>query len=300
MAEHALTWVDALLGGARPPPGTQAIGRAFRLLRALSGAGPAGLGLTELARATGLTRPTTHRILAALVTEAVVVQNARTARYVLQQSFAPSLQEPSLPLFAAAVPYLDDAARVIGDTLFLTLRSGRETVCVARRLGSHPIQVLAIDVGARRPLGVSSAGIALLAGMPGRQAGRILRANARALLAYGLSLQHSSDAVRDARRRGFALRERGLIPGTKAVSVWFAPQPQGAAAALTVAGVARRLPAARVDQLAMQLRRYADQIDEVLRSSPAAGLATSGPASRSDRCATPRRDRSAGAGGRNP
>ncbi len=266
MSEAALSWVDALLGGASSPPGTQAIGRAFRVLRALGSAGPAGSGLTELTRATGLTRPTTHRILAALINEAVVVQNARTARYVLQQSFGFSSQDPSSPLFAAAGPYLDEAARVIGDTIFLTLRSGSETVCVARRFGSYPIQVLAIDVGARRPLGVSSAGIALLAGMAGRQYGPILRANAPHLAAYGLTLNDSLDAVRAARRSGFAFRERGLIRGTRAVSIWFAPHPQGAAAALTVASIARRLPLSRVDEIVVQLHQCASHIDAHLSS----------------------------------
>jgi hypothetical protein len=36
----------------------------------------------------------------------------------------------------AATPHLDEAADEIGDTLFLTLRAGLDTVCVARRLGA--------------------------------------------------------------------------------------------------------------------------------------------------------------------
>jgi DNA-binding IclR family transcriptional regulator len=46
------------------------------------------------------------------------------------------------------------------------VRTGNDTLCVDRRIGSYPIQVLSIEVGARRPLGVSSAGVAILAAMP--------------------------------------------------------------------------------------------------------------------------------------
>jgi DNA-binding IclR family transcriptional regulator len=53
----------------------------------------------------------------------------------------------------------------IGDTGFLTRRTGLDTVCVARQIGTYPIQVLAWDVGERRPLGVTNAGIAILSGM---------------------------------------------------------------------------------------------------------------------------------------
>jgi DNA-binding IclR family transcriptional regulator len=278
MTEAKLSWIEGVLGGAKQPSGTQAIGRAFRLFRAVASAGSTGLSFTEVARGTGLARPTAHRMLAALIAEGLVERNVRTGRYVVAQRSPFATPQPaSAPLLRAAAPYLDEAAQVIGDTLFLTLRSGAETLCVARRIGSYPVQVLAIDVGARRPMGVSSAGVALLAGMPQGAATRIIRANAQHLAAYGMTAKDSAAAVRDARCRGFALRERGLIPGTKALSVWFARRPDGAAAALTIAGIARRLPHARVDQLAQQLSAYAEQIAAKLESAAAPVTLTAEP-----------------------
>ena len=61
--------------------------------------------------------------------------------------------------------HLRAAVGELGDTGFFTRRVGLETVCVARQLATYPIQALAWDVSDRRPLGVSNAGIAILAGM---------------------------------------------------------------------------------------------------------------------------------------
>ena len=44
------------------------------------------------------------------------------------------------------------------DTIYLTARSGDEAVCLNRREGLHPIKTLTLNVGERRPLGVSAGG----------------------------------------------------------------------------------------------------------------------------------------------
>ena len=82
-------------------------------------------------------------------------------------------------------------------------RTGLDTLCVSRRLGGFPIQVLSIEVGARRPLGVSSAGVAILAAMPTREARTILARNATRFSSYskssasrGLSASMSSPCSR--------------------------------------------------------------------------------------------------------
>ena len=93
------------------PGGTQSIQRAVAVLRILATARESGLGLTEISMQAELTRPTTHRILSVLVAEGIV-----------------------------------EHVGEIGDTGFFTRRAGLDTVCLARQLGTYPIQVLAWDV----------------------------------------------------------------------------------------------------------------------------------------------------------
>ena len=158
-----------------PRQGAQAIRRALSVLRILAAGREEGVHLAEVVRATALTRPTVHRILSALIEESIVERRDRSGRYAIGRQ-VPELalaRQSRSPLLIAAEPSLAKVSAELGDTLFLTVRTGFDTLCVARRIGPYPIQVLSIDVGARRPLGVSSAGIAMLASMPAQEARRI-------------------------------------------------------------------------------------------------------------------------------
>ena len=252
--------------------GTQSIRRALGILRILATARGAGFGLTDIARQAGLTRPTAHRILSILVAEGIVEQKPRTRRYAVgEQIPLLALSRPaSSPVLAAALPHLNAAVSALGDTGFLTLRTGLDTVCLARKFGGYPIQVLALDVGDRRPLGVSSAGFAILASCDAQEARNIVAQNRRRFSPYGITTDEALRAVAEARQRGYALRDRGLVPGTRAVSVIIRDTGTEATAALTIAAIARRLPPQRVTAVVEQLRDYAAQITLSLeRTRPA-------------------------------
>lgn len=84
--------------------------------------------------------------------EQVCVVRRLHGRYVIgrQVSELALARQSRSPLLVAAEPYLAKVSAQLGDTLFLTVRTGLDTLCVARRIGSYPIQVLSIEVGARR------------------------------------------------------------------------------------------------------------------------------------------------------
>jgi DNA-binding IclR family transcriptional regulator len=189
-----------------PQQGGQAIRRALTVLRILAAGREAGAPLSEVVRATSLTRPTVHRIAQVLIEEGIVERNDQTGRYAIGRQ-VPELalaRQSRSPLLVAAEPYLAQVSSQLGDTLFLTVRTGLDTLCVARRIGSYPIQVLSIEVGARRPLGVSSAGVAILAAMPAAEARKIVLANEARFLAYRTDLPTVVGQMRLARRRGGA------------------------------------------------------------------------------------------------
>ena len=247
--------------------GAQSIRRAMAVLRILATARSAGQGVTEIARQAGLTQPTTHRILRVLMGEGIVEQHPRTRRYALGSEIPlMALARPAAsPLLSTALPELAAVVDSFGDTGFITVRSGLDTVCLARRVGRYPIQVLALDVGDRRPLGVSSAGFAMLARLSPGESRSILAQNAGRLSPYGISPDEAAVAVAQVRSRGFALRERGLVPGTRAVSVTFeVAQRDGTRtlAALTIAAIARRLASQRITEIAAQLSAAAARLSE--------------------------------------
>lgn len=266
MTGRTSKWIDALLEGGESPRGTQSIRRAFLVLRVVS-LGEGGHGLNDIATATGLARPTVHRLLTALIAEGAVEQRPRTQRYRASKYLNVSELRPAAsPLLNAASPFLDEAAEKIGDTVSLTLRSGLETICVARRLGSYPIQILSLGVGVRRPIGVSASSIALLSTLSPAGARQILHRNRSHLHSSGVTLRDTIQAVTAAKERGYAFRERGLVQGTKAISVAFGANAGEALATLTVTAIAHRMPVHRVKSVVDLLRDCAVNIENSLDS----------------------------------
>jgi DNA-binding IclR family transcriptional regulator len=256
---------------ADPPDGTQSIQRAVAVLRLLATASEAGLGLTEISIQSAIPHPSVHRILSVLIAEGIVEQRSGTRRYVIGEQI-PLLalsRRSQDPLLDIVGPHLRDLVRSIGDTGFLTRRAGQDSVCVARQLGTYPIQVLAWNVGERRPLGVTNAGIAILSGMQTDSARRILASNRLRLSQYGLSSKEILQEVATARSRGFAMRAKALVPGTSAISVLVRSFSSAGHAALSINQVSRRLTPRRTDDVVEQLRVHAEAIERELRNAAA-------------------------------
>lgn len=70
------------------PDGTQSIQRAVAVLRILATARESGRDLTEISMHAELTRPTTRRILSALVAEGIVEKRPGTRRYVVGEQIS--------------------------------------------------------------------------------------------------------------------------------------------------------------------------------------------------------------------
>ncbi|WP_407151680.1 IclR family transcriptional regulator [Bradyrhizobium sp. ORS 86] len=254
---------------AEPRPGAQAIRRALSVLRILAAGRGQGVPLAEVVQVTGLTRPTVHRIVHVLIEEGIIERHSKTGRYAIggQVGELALARQARSPLLAAADDVLKQTLQRVGDTLFLTVRTGNDTLCVDRRIGSYPIQVLSIEVGARRPLGVSSAGVAILAAMPTQEARKIVAANEVRFKPYRTSASAVLEQISAARRRGYNLREVGLVQGTKSISTWIKTPDGRPAAAITVSAVRVRLGPRREQEVAEILLQAARTIEQEIRAS---------------------------------
>lgn len=249
--------------------GAQSIRRALTILDVLATGRDQGVRLIDVTRRTGLNKPTVHRILRVLVEEGVVEQNDTTRRYAIgvQIGMLALARSSRSPLLRAAEPLLQAACDKIGDTIFLTIRIGLDTLCVARRLGRFPVQVLMIDRGERRPLGMSSAGLAMLAALGQDEVESIIARNGERLASYRMSPARALGLVTEARENGYVLRNRGLVPGTKVISVVVPASPVSPLAAISVAGVDRRMGQARIPEIAEFLVSCVKTIETSLSST---------------------------------
>lgn len=148
-------------------PGAQVVGRVGRLLR-LVGSNPAEATTTWLAHEAGLTRPTAHRLLTSLAAEGLLDTDPRSGTWVLgtELYLLGSIAASRFSFEELARPSIRRLAEASGESAFYSIRQGSESVCLLREEGSFPIRSFVLREGVRFPLGVASAGLAMMAFLP--------------------------------------------------------------------------------------------------------------------------------------
>ncbi len=251
------------------PGGTQSIQRAAAVLRALASHAVTGLRLSEVMAQTGLQRPTAHRMLQALICEGLVRQEPVSRRYHL----GPAIFElglaatPRFDIRAVCAPSLDRIAAVTADTVFLTSRSGFNSVCLDRREGSYPIRALTVEVGGRRPLGTTAGSLALLCDLDEREIEEIICFNAPRIPGYGRLTEELLRAlVRRGRDIGYALNADDITPGVTGLGVSLPRGPGVQSLAISVVALSGRLEEPRrsetVALLKQEAKRMAAEFEE--------------------------------------
>lgn len=254
---------------ATKPTGTQSIGRAAAVLRALALRSQSGARMADIARETGLERPTAHRILQGLIAEGMASQNEATRRYYLGPFIYELglLAEPRFHLREIARQAVEFLAEQTGDTVFLAVRGGNDALCIERKAGSFPIKAFTVEVGSRMPLGIGCGGIAMLAALPEEEAESILKFNAPRLVEYGdMTAAQLAELVAAARRRGYAINPR-RAPGIAAVGMAVRHADGGLAGSISIAAIESRLPPERIEKIAPMLRAEIRKIERMLRAS---------------------------------
>ena len=242
--------------------GAQSVRRALAVLRLVATGQEAGVRLVDIAEMSRLSRPTVHRLLKVLMSETAVEQDPQTRRYRVgpELSLLGLARGGRFAIRAIAEPYLQALASEVGDTVFLSVRHGADSVCIGRYVGSHQIQVLSIEVGARRPLGASVSGLILLAGMEPKEAKTITQANATRLALLARSPAQVLREVAAAREQGHIAAPAGVMPGTSALAVPVRDAEGRVLAAISVAALADRLERRRWPAVLAQMQQQARHI----------------------------------------
>jgi DNA-binding IclR family transcriptional regulator len=234
------------------------IDRAARLLRVLSSY-PEGTTLSAASREAALGKSTTHRLLGALIDAGLVFQEQESKHYRLGAGLALlGRAAHQQDLASLAKPFLLRLAEETEDTIYASVREGIAAVCVAREIGAFPIRTLSLDVGHRRPLGVGSGSLALIAFLPDHEVSELIERNANWLARYaGHSRKDMLSKVADTRQRGFSFVEGKIVPGMSAIGVPVFGPDRRPVAALSLAAIADRVSGSRISQLARLLSREA-------------------------------------------
>jgi DNA-binding IclR family transcriptional regulator len=101
--------------------------------------------------------------------------------------------------------------------------------------------------------------------MPAQDARKIVAANEARLPAYRVDVSTVLAQIADARRRGYNLRDVGLIQGTKSLSTWVKAADHRPVAAITLSAVRTRLGPRREAEVAEILLDASRAIERAMR-----------------------------------
>lgn len=255
----------------RSVPGAQSVARAARLLRLVTAAGADGLTGADLARRAELTRPTAHRLLAALAQEGLVDQDDRTGRW---------MPGPELYLMGTVAASRYDITGIARDIVrslavrteesaFLSVRRGDETVCLLREEGSFPIRSFVLSEGVRFPLGVASAGLAILAFLPPHDVDAYFERHPELSSRWGAGHgeQRLRARLRETQERGYALNPGLIVEGSFGIGAAVFTREGDPQWALSLTGVQFRFGPDRIAELGRTLLAHAHQLTTRLAAS---------------------------------
>lgn len=244
---------------SEPRSGAQAIERALAILRCFE-SGERAQGISELARRTGLTVSTTHRVTRALADGGLLMQVPRGDRYQLGPTLAVLGAWASDQLgYEQALPLLAELAESTGESVNLGIRAGRDVQVVLDVPSSQPLRFDQVP-GSRVPLHASAMGKCLLA------AADDLESEVAALgelAAYTDRTVVDAEALladlRGVRDRGWALNDEERNPGVRALAVGVC-RGRDTVAAIAVQGPSVRLTEERLAALADQVAHVARRV----------------------------------------
>jgi DNA-binding IclR family transcriptional regulator len=222
-----------------PDTGVGVLDRAVDVLDAVEGG---ARSFTAIAEATGLTKPTAHRMINGLQAHGFLMHVGGVGYALgprLLNLATTALRE--LPLRELARPSLEQLARTTGESTQLYVRHGNRRICVDAVESKNELRTI-VQVGASLPLGRGSAGKVFLAwGPPSDE-----------------DVEDIEQSIATTRRRGWADSYGEREVGVASVSAPIFGPHDHLLAAISVSG-----PRSRIAPL--QAKRYAPAVVEAAK-----------------------------------
>lgn len=251
--------------------GVQSIDRAAAILRCFDARHPE-LGTTEVARMTGLSTSTAHRLLTAMTANRLVRQTS-DRRYGLGPLLVQLARSGALPttLRDAALPFMTALRDEVDETVGLhELISTGERVVLDQVESRQELRRHYTDVGVPLPLPHGAPGKAILSVLPWQTQERWLSRPISPVTPRTVTDPAALRAeLATARERGWAGSNAERTPGIRAVASPLFNHAGQVVGALGLSVPTVRMEDARADELGARVRAVAWQVSETLGATPA-------------------------------
>ncbi len=242
---------------------TGSLSRAARILRAVAAGGQKGVSAADIVRATGLPRPTVYRVIQ-MLEELGWLERAEGSRRVFLGSELALLglsasHRHSLDLVAGDI--LDALSLDVGQTIYLSVRSGDDAVCVARIESGAQIRTLVLEVGSRHPLGLGAGSMALLAAQSDDEIAAIVARNMSRFRTKSTFDEAAFKRALTLARKGRHASHHGLFThGVSGIGVAVRDHGGHPAAAISAAFITGWLDTAQLEQCTLKMEQAAQAV----------------------------------------
>jgi IclR family transcriptional regulator, positive regulator for flagellar biogenesis len=229
------------------PDTVSALVRGFEVLRCFE-SGASALGNGDIARRTGIPKPTVTRLLTTLVALGYLKQLRETDLYAMSAGVLSLAQAflSGLDVRASARPHMMQLAESADASVYLAVHDGLDMVLVETCRSQSTMLHTRVGVGSRLALATAAAGRAYLAALGAAERDalitRIRKAYAARWEDHAAGLER---ALRDAAVRGYALSAGEWHPDVNTIAVSLRTA-EGEVMALTCGGPAFAFPAERL------------------------------------------------------
>lgn len=256
--------------GSDSVAGAQVVARAVQLLKLVSERSVEGHLIADLVSRSGLTRPTVYRLLSALQATGLVEQSETSKRWYLgPEAFVlGTLSAGRFNIERLAHDALIRIADETGESAFLSIRRGNESVCLIREEGTYPIRTHVLQPGDRLPLGVGSAGMAILAALSDDELQESLEISRDILRSQYVNYSPKliAQGIDETRQLKYSVNRGLLLAGSWGMAAAVADRNGRPVAALSITGVESRLGGKRQPELGRLLVREAKLLELLLNS----------------------------------
>ena len=236
-------------GGDESP--VRSVSRAVAILDQFSLERPE-LSFTEISSGTGLTKSTTHRLLGALRHEEMIEFDPGSRRYRLGLRVfrLGSVVSKTMELATRSDSLLEALAEEVGETAYVVVPDGDETLCIRRFDSRNEVRVLFLEVGKRQAFNCGAAPRVLLAHCPAPRWEEIVARHVKAMTEHSLVSREALERDRrEIRERGYAVSREDVTSHACAVGAPVRDHTGQVVAAVSLSGIEQRFNPERLPVL---------------------------------------------------
>lgn len=227
-----------------------------------------GIGVREIAQASGLPPATVHRIVAALVKRGYLNKDRRTHRYALSPKFMilGDRVQQQMDIVAIARPHLEALMSATRENANLCIRDGHKIIYIDQ-VGSpeHNLQIFT-KLGGSAPLYASGVGKVFLAHMRAPEFDAYLKAEK--LSPFTDNTKTTPAALRKEiaaiQKTGYGVDDQERELGVRCVAAPVFNHARKVPAAISVSGASQRIPKQRLKKLGQQVVACARDISTAM------------------------------------